>query len=120
MKYTKAQLDGMSDLELNASLHMEVLGSPWIEHADLSANKKHLCLHNIAGDPYFEDVPDYCTNWNDIMPLAVEHKVSLFAYQDAHLWCAQHYFDSVGMRTVIDESPQRAIACCLVLVLQEQ
>ena len=62
---------------------------------------------------------DYLS-WDDIMPLAVEHKISLFAYQDAQLWCAQHYFDAIGMHTTINESPQRALACCLILVLQER
>jgi hypothetical protein len=124
MKYTKEQLEGMSDAELNANLHMELLGSPWKEHADLSANKKYICLHNIAGDPYFEDVPDYCTNWNDIMPLAVEHNVTYIKNERSAfsgLYIDDEYDCYYGFKLKVENDvPQRAIACCLILVLQEQ
>jgi len=64
------------------------------------------------------DHPSYCTFAGDIMPLAFEHDISLIKMLSGWRACTNngiyvvHYFD--------DESPLRAIVCCLILVLQAQ
>lgn len=70
-------------------------------------------LSGMTGDWISE-----CQRWCDLMPLAVEHGVwlqSIDSGDDAR-WTAgaNTYF------SVTDKSPQRAIACCLILVLQER
>lgn len=111
---TKEQLHAMSDFEVSKALAVK-LGFRIDNNQD--ANPQITTVRRTC-DSLMHAAFDYCNTPNDIMPLAFEHKISIFAYQDATLWVAQHYFDSIGMNTVIHKNPLRAIACCLILVLQ--
>ena len=96
MKYTKEQLNGMSDTDIEALLNDLVHG--------FELNYKA-----------------YLDDWNELMPLVVDHGISLknqncpagsgYA-QYAESYCGRFYSDY--------DIPQRAIACCLILVLQEK
>jgi hypothetical protein len=114
MKYTKEQLEGMSDLEVTEVIAKK-LGMEIITQSDDSVVCGYAGLRStVAGR-------NYCTNWNDIMPLAVEHDVAylkddISAYHQ--LYSLDSYFEyKFKFR---NDVPQRAIACCLILVLQEQ
>ena len=113
MKYTKEQLYGMSDLEVTEVIAKK-LGMEIITQSDDSVVCGHAGLRStVAGR-------NYCTNWNDIMPLAVEHNVALAPHSDSwEAFTLQKNWQVVDMQ-YMDKSPQRAIACCLILVLQEQ
>jgi hypothetical protein len=56
--------------------------------------------------------------WNDLMRLAVEYKISLqhVIGSDEDYWIA----GSNTYYSFASKNPQRAIACCLILVFQEQ
>ena len=67
-------------------------------------------------------IVDYCNNWNDLMPLVVEHEIALTGSTTKNWWCG--YWRSPTLRTINDiqahhEDPQRALAECLLKVLQE-
>ena len=61
---------------------------------------------------------DYCNNWNDLMPLVIEHKICLSNLYDQTDW-AGIYFDEKGYQriVVISKIPKRALAECLLKVL---
>lgn len=116
MKYTKEQLQGMSDLEVNRALAMVmdkyagVVGE-WMPNG--------VKVNDDSG--FFYSECDYCNNWNDVMPLAVEHRISLCPAEDRDdcEWYGDKIFSDNIESCWSDVSPQRAIACCLILVLQE-
>lgn len=94
MKYTKEQLQAMSDFDVNKVLTKLITGY------GLPAS---CCL-------------DYCNTPNDIMPLAFEYELNIHKTRcgDPEWMCS-----SRTNRYYEDLNPLRAIACCLILVLQE-
>ena len=113
MKYTKEQLQDMNDAQINIAL-AELLGFNLAYHSMRDIGRM-LVIEEIDGG--LSRIPDYCNNWNDVMPLAIEHDVAyLKTYKAAYCgmdgsWYKKH---------CADNKPQRAIACCLILVLQEK
>jgi hypothetical protein len=110
MKYTKDDLAKMSDFEINTAL-LDAAKIKW----QVSAVDDEVVMTNSCSDVFdFND-------WALIMPLAVEHDVTYLkddeaAYHQAHRLNGCFEFNLM----VEDKSPQRAIACCLILVLQER
>jgi hypothetical protein len=95
MKYTKDDLSKMGENSINDALY------------NLSSYAKAKLNFNFL-------------EWNHIMPLAVEHKLT-FAPHVKSMWiCYQRNKPFSPKYDYFDASPQRAIACCLILVLQEQ
>lgn len=112
-KLTKEQLQGMSDFGVNMLL-AEMLGVLEVPPANAPTEGvgDKLFYRNLHGD-YCECHPGYCDSPNDIMPLAFEHKIGLRpARSEWQAFAATADFYN-------DENPIRAIACCLILVLQE-
>ncbi len=100
MKYTKEQLEKMSDDEVELALAKK-FGRTLISTSD-----------DGFSDMEFSDID--MNNWNDIMPLAVEHGISLLKRHDD--WCAL-LNKPLGVDIYLcDKSPQRAIACCLLMM----
>ena len=69
------------------------------------------------------DMVDYLNNWNDLMPLVVEHKISLSPeyYDDkgvTELWDAESFTRPYVLTT--NKSPQEAACECLWNVLKEK
>jgi hypothetical protein len=117
MKYTKEQLDLMSKIEINEAL----LKVADIQHYEQEGKVYYGVKHD--GD----NVVSICTEfnyekWQDIMPLAVEHGITLKRVACPAGSGFAHYAESYcGLyHTDYTEPPQRAITCCLILVLQEQ
>ena len=80
--------------------------------------------------------PDYCTDWNATMPLAVEHGVSSYAESEMDTECGESiftgqyrafapdvidgsFYHNSKWFQVIDEDRLRAIVICLIKVLSE-
>ena len=63
---------------------------------------------------------NYLENWNDLMPLVVEHRIMLEPHDlPCADWCA-FWEDGFGKSfTATNESPQRALIECLLKVLTE-
>lgn len=70
-----------------------------------------------------------CQRWCDLMPLAVEHGINLIKLDsswaatnnaESYIIDSSYRFNEVGGVSCWHSSPQRAIACCLILVLQER
>jgi hypothetical protein len=62
-------------------------------------------------------VKDYCDNWNDLMPLVLEHEIAFNPIDSpASFWVA----GSNSYHPTKNKIPQRALAECLFLVLQEK
>ncbi len=99
MKYTKEQLEAMSDFEINKALCLK-LG------LDVSGVDEQRNMMTGV-------VLDFCQIWNYIMPLAVEHDVTYIkSYQTAYSKLNGDKHDKM----YTDKPPQRAIACCLLMM----
>lgn len=115
MKYTKEQLQAMSDFEVNKALAELIFNNVHSVSQNSSVQDVVVFADKGAGDIVAVAIVDYCNTPNDIMPLAFEHDIAyLKTYKTAYCKIdgqkhKQHY---------TDESPLRAIACCLILVLQ--
>lgn len=123
IKYTKEQLQAMSDFEVNKALAV-LLGfklSNWLNN-----NYGH---YEVEGTSLISPVRNYCNTPNDIMPLAFEHGISLIKLDSA--WAATnnpaayitdsiYRFNKVGGVSDWNENPLRTITCCLIMVLQEK
>ena len=99
-KLTKEQLHGMSDSSVNKAL--EQLTGMYCE--------------DCAGK--YINTMDYCNTPNDIMPLAFEHWIGVVCNRAT--WVAFLYKSVDDGVEFQDKNPLRAIACCLILVLQEK
>lgn len=104
----KEQLQAMSDFEVNKAL-CTMLGK------DVSGVDEQRNMMTGA-------VTDYCDKYSAIMPLAFEHRIQLMPFQDCTgtEWFADQIFNSNPDSAYSDINPLRAIACCLILVLQEK
>jgi hypothetical protein len=112
MKYTKEQLDCMHNDEVSKLLC-----------ASLGFNVQNFVFEGVVTIEQVGKVSTFdMMDWNDIMPLAVEYGVTLKRVACPAGSGFAHYAESYcGLyHTEYMEPPQRAIACCLILVLQEQ
>ena len=105
---TKEQLQVMSDFEVNKALAV-AMGRYVGEVGEWMPNG--VKVKDESG--FFYSEMNYCNTPNDIMPLAFEHKLEIDWFADGR--CL------VGAGDFMYQSPNplRAIACCLILVLQE-
>ncbi len=69
----------------------------------------------VGFDNFTGDYVDYCHNWNDLMPLVIEHGIGFYKNVKG-LYCAY----GLSMIQVFNQDPQRALAECLLLVLQSK
>ena len=97
----------MTDFELNKAI-AETLG--------LSIK----CLHDVVMTEEREELgfhseTDYCTDWGDLMPLVVEHEISIDYFDEG---LSAMTANDKGVYHVVNESPQRALAECLLKVIQ--
>lgn len=115
---TKEQLQAMSDFEVNKAL-AEMLGLKISENQYMDYDYRDGRVVIIDRYSVGDTTVDYCNTPNDIMPLAFEHGVGLAPNKDS--WEAFTLEDNyqVVQNQFVDGFPLRAIACCLILVLQE-
>lgn len=113
---TKKQLQSMSDFEVNKFL-AELLGKKVEQHSIFNVGLQW-CFVDGEGNLY--RMSNYCNTPNDIIPLAFEHRVHVGPDKD--IWYAIHdaSITSEILIEVEGANPLRAIACCLILVLQEK
>lgn len=106
MKYTKEQLQGMSDLSLLRTLH-ESLGFEVYEYE----------FHGVITIQKGLKVTTAELTPSDIMPLAFEYELNIHKlHYGRPIWVCS----SRTGKYIESENPLRAIACCLILVLQEK
>ena len=114
-KLTKEQMHGMSDIQILRKLY-ELLGFEVHEYV----------FGEVITIRSGDKVTTAELSPNDIMPLQIEHKVSINYCPHLHAWTASAWKQTGKMESTMidsyrcDESPLRAIACCLILVLQEK
>jgi len=114
MKHTREQLDGMSDLEITKVIAKK-LGMEIINQSDDAVMCGYAGMRSTVADR------NYCNNWNDIMPLAVEYRIKISEDLGGGYISSPHIITRYEMGGVIyfcHQSPQRAIACCLIMVLE--
>jgi hypothetical protein len=117
MKYTREQLEKMSDAEINEALH-EKRGFSRVQKGCWGSNM--VFGVNADGDYIYRD---YCNSWEDIMPMAAEYEIDLIqslyikltATTDAEE-SIKHGLGASGEFYYQDEKPQRAIACVLLMM----
>lgn len=65
---------------------------------------------------------DYCNNWNDLMPLVVEHRIDLTFPEEINYFIAEKFiYGKTPCEVkfpVCTTSPRRALAECLLKVLE--
>jgi len=101
----------MTNQELNLAIAQLVYPDAWYQDG---------CMVNGV---VVIQLPDYCNNWNDLMPLVIEYGISLSDnYQDGLFAATKwHYLgDATTFTSARDKDPQIALAECLLLVLQEK
>ncbi|MBL4664289.1 MAG: hypothetical protein JKY22_12230 [Flavobacteriaceae bacterium] len=103
----------MTDFELNINKGIaEYLGYE-VSHCGESCN--HYFMQDKKGS--WKALIDYCNNWNDLMPLVVEYEISL-QFRD-HSSLDTRAYHKTGVWKA-NENPQRALAECLLKVLQSK
>ena len=125
----------MTDFELNKAI-AELVYPDATEITHFSSNGAGVIIYGVS--KVFKAIQvDYCNNWNDLMPLVVEYDINLLSrredgYSGRGRWMVQHVtetkaevvkMDHFSNWTYIEEfndNPQRALAECLLLVLQEK
>jgi len=85
-------------------------------------------LHDVVNVVLNGNIVDYCGNWNDLMPLVVEYGIAFgqISYENengdkifqAGRWTLP--FERLESHTRTSRNPQRALAECLLLVLQDK
>lgn len=112
------EISKLNDFELNRTI-AELL---YPDARDFNhVNKSDVLLHRGRIVPY---VFNYCNNWNDLMPLVVEHLSAFWKAGDlsnhySGKWNAA-YGCVLSPMVKWSNSPQRALAECLLLVLQDK
>jgi hypothetical protein len=123
MKHTREQLDGMSKLELNKTL----LTAADVQHYEQESKIYYGVKHD--GDNVVSIFTEFdYEKWQDTMPLAVEYGISIIQSEvnkEMNNWCACHEVVQLhgefecGL-SFCTSNPQRAIACCLIMVLESK
>ena len=112
---TKEQLRAMSAFEVNKSISL-LIG---VDVTGVSEERNWMT----------GAVADWIGNPNYIMPLSFKHGISLIKLDDAwtatnsaesYMLDSSYRFNEVGGISFFHVLPLRAIACCLILVLQEK
>ncbi len=110
--------EDMSDLELNklmaVKLGFEFPSKPKEPYSSISGN----VIFNNGCDgrdsrPYF---PDYCTDWNATMPLAVEYGLKIDPRRTSPK--LGYMVSESDLTYSVDKNPLRAIVICLIKVLK--
>lgn len=120
MNYTKEQLQGMSDTQILKRLY-QLLGYTVIDY-------EYQEVITIRDGKKVTTAELCC---DDIMPLAFEYGISFISLSDGYMAskCEDIYmeesyrsirFCDPGDMEFADKNPLRAIACCLILVLQDK
>ena len=71
----------------------------------------------IERNHYFTVIVDYCNNWNDLMPLVIEHLSAFWQGMDTGKWTAA-YGHLMSPMVEWNENPQLALALCALKVLE--
>ena len=109
MKFTKEHLRDMNTTEINTTLaRLLDFNLQWHSMKDIG---RILVVEESDGN--LSRIPDYCNNPSDIIPLAFEYRVSIEWFSDGRCLV------STNTEVYQSTNPLRAIACCLILVLQE-
>lgn len=117
----------MSDFELNQALTCLVYKCDGWE---LSKTGRSFYSCGVDGsESHVQHVPSYCTDWNAVMPLAVEHGVSLICTGSAGgvtysatdgFWHHSGSIFSDNDEIQCNGKPLRAIVICLIKVLERK
>ena len=86
---------------------------------DVYKDKRNGKWYCMKGGTINNPIPKYSTNWNDLMPLVVEHGISLYKYRVKGYWEADSNIGGVRSEVLVgDTNPQIALAECLLKVLE--
>jgi len=133
MKHTREQLDGMSDFKLNIALCQlagyELADTKIDDFGELECLTGNRCASSVCVKSK-DDIQGSFEffSFNDLsilMPLAFEYGICLISPQSHTKTWSARWTDGGGLWSVSDikysnVSPQRAIACCLIMVLESK
>ena len=81
----------------------------------ISVDGSHPHTGEVAQFLHWQPIPDYCNNWNDLMPLVVENEIDLCCL--GKMWSADYYDADYAIRGK-NKIPQEALCECLWMVLK--
>lgn len=99
------------------------------EPSELTDQELNLCIAESSGeysDGYFDNnpknVPDFIGDWNLLIPLAINNGINFFQSTMLGIRTGNMYAIDIHQEFEVMkcENPQRAIAECLLLVLQKK
>lgn len=111
MTYTREMLERMSEFEVNKALAQK-LGFTVEQHSIVNVGLQW-CI--VDEDGSLCRIKKYCSNWNDIMPLAVEYGINV----NPNAGSAYAVLQPKNKFRFCDDgipNAQRAIACCLLMM----
>ena len=97
----------MTDFELNKAIAKK-LGINYFGNG--------LC---IDPDGNYFDLPDYCNNWSDLMPLVIEYKINFRYAREINAYEVYNHLSEQPFHHCVSKDPQRALAECLLKVLSQ-
>ncbi len=99
------------------------------EPNELTDQELNLCIAESSGEyseGYFDknpkNVPDFLRDWNLLMPLAINHGINFSQSTMLGVRTGNMYATDINQtfEVMSCENPQRALAECLLLVLQKE
>lgn len=111
----KSEFELKSDFELNTAL-AELEGLTVMSDEPPIHDMDAVVYHNgMTDESYSGTEINYCKTWGAIMPLLEKYKISLVNVFGNNMWKARDVEADVE---IWHTSPQRAIACCIVISLK--
>jgi hypothetical protein len=98
------------------------------EPSELTNQELNLCIAESSGEyseGYFDknpkNVPDFIGDWNLLMPLVIDHGINFCQSTMFGIRTGNMYVTAINQpfQVMKCEDPQRALAECLLLVLQK-
>ena len=114
MKSTPEQVSKLPTHELTMAIAKLVYGKEFVREEERAFGKIDIIVQKVQ-------IVDYYNNMNDLMPLVIEHGISLVFRDDGD--CDAYVPNDYAMFvhiSVINKDPQRALAECLLIVLQSK
>ncbi len=112
----KTDYTQLSDFEINRLVAEVVYNNPYEITKNIGDDSIQVVDHHIGGR-FMKTPIDYCNNPSDIMPIAIENKISLISDEHVGGWYATsdfHNFIEPWGKADFDKNPYRAIAICYI------
>ncbi len=107
----------LSDFELNKAV-AELIYTNGLNFRRIRKDNSGVMFNTTRVAPY---VIDYCNNWNNLMPLVVEHMANVHLTNRGGHYLARIVLNDLSNSFIANgATQQRALAECLLMALQDE